>query len=430
MKVSFSRLPTGCGEQRLITFVPTVLATKYLISINKLTADRRELTNKVLKAGYNQILERKNQDGSFNLWGYGKSDSIWLTAYVVKCLTHSKGLIKINDKHIYDGLRFLQSQQDKSGSFSEHGPISHRRVQGGISNGVTLTAYILISFLENPGYAEDYKATIDKSVEFIHSNVISIKNNYVCAISAYAMVLANHPTAVQILGQLNATAHIGEDQMYWTKTEDKSDEESNIAHEVELAAYALLAFLKHGDTLTAIMIMNWLITKRNAEGGFYSTQDTVIGTQAIAEMAKLFYQPNVNMNVTINFGNGSRTVNVNSINRLKLQNIDIPSSARYFEVNAVGNGKALLNLWYSYSSVRKMQTKAFNLYLKVEASKKKGVFYLTTCVNSIRQQGKNSTGMSLIEINLPSGYFYDSDSNNFLKSIVRVSSPNWNDGEE
>lgn len=423
-KFYYSRLPTGCGEQRLVTFVPTVLATKYLISIKKLTVDHKRLSNKILRTGYSQILERKNADGSFNLWGYGKSESIWLTAYVIKCLKHSQGLLTVNPKHINDGLNFLQSKQNSStGSFGpEHGPINHRRVQGGATSEVPLTAYILISFLENPLNQDKYKSTIDKGLEFIHSRVIGLKSNYVCAISAYALVLAKHPTAGEILAELNSTAHISEDQMYWTKSGRENGEESSIAHEVELASYALLAFLKFGDTLTAILIMNWLVTKRNAQGGFYSSQDTVIGIQALAEMANMFYYPDVNMKVTVAYENASKVFDVNPANRLKLQNIDIPPSARNFRISAEGTGKALVNIWYSFSSLKERKAQTFNLSLNVKKSRKKNVFYLETCVNFIARRDKNSSGMSLIEINLPSGYIYDSDSTPFLKPFnVKVS---------
>jgi prenyltransferase beta subunit len=59
-------------------------------------------------------------------------------------------------------------------------------------------------------------------------------------------------------------------------------EGSGPALSVEMTAYALLSLVKLGskkDMTDARSIVRWLSKQRNSEGGFVSTQDTVVGLQ-------------------------------------------------------------------------------------------------------------------------------------------------------
>lgn len=403
-------------------FVPTVVATKYLKSIGKLSGAHDK--HSILRTGYNQLLERKNPDGSFNLWSYEKSDSIWLTAYVVKCLGHVKHLININDVHIYDALSFLKTKQHSSGSFSEHGPISHRRIQGGLSHGVPLSAYVVISFLEHPDYVKDYQETIDLTLTFIDQNILNLNDNYAIAISAYALTLGKHESSKKVLAHLKESAIMEEGLMHWAKDFGSSrvEAEPNLSVEVEIASYALLAFLKAGDLSTALSIMNWLLSRRNPEGGFYSTQDTVIGIQALAEITTIYYQATTNMNIKLNYRDGQKLMKIDETNKLTAQHFDISPSNREFWINANGTGNAVLNFWYSYKAKSEKLDQGYKLTVKTLLSKNGGIFFLTVCIRFIPTEIQKSSSMTVVEIKLPSGYIYDSDSTPLLKEFnVKVS---------
>ena len=54
---------------------------------------------------------------------------------------------------------------------------------------------------------------------------------------------------------------------------------------IETTGYATLALLEHGDKLNASRAARWLVSQRNAYGGFGSTQDTVVGLQALTSYA-------------------------------------------------------------------------------------------------------------------------------------------------
>lgn len=390
---------------------------KYLNATNRLTSILRKKNHGILRTGYNQLLERKNNDGSYNLWGYEKSDSIWLTAYVLKCLGHMKYLVSINDRNIFDAMTFLASKQKSDGGFSEYGPLSNHRMQGGVKTETVLAAYVAVSFLENTDYREDFQNVIDKVLKFVDKNIFNISDMHAVAVSAYAFVLANHSSAATLLENLRRGSIVEEKLMFWENemSSSRSEADTNLSLKIEIAAYALLAFLKSGDQETALSIMNWLMSKRNAEGGFYSTQDTVMGLQALSEIALVHYMSNINMKIKFDYGQDVHIFEVDKNDEITRQELKLPPSSRSFTINANGTGKALLNIWSSYNYKSEIPSEVFKLNTSVLASRNGGSFFLTICVSNLREDER--TGMLIMEIVFPSGYIYDSDNTPLLKEF-------------
>jgi hypothetical protein len=68
---------------------------------------------------------------------------------------------------------------------------------------------------------------------------------------------------------------------------------------IETTGYATLALVEHGDPMNAAKAARWLVSQRNAYGGLGSTQDTVVGLQALTRYAANA-RSDVDMTVTIN----------------------------------------------------------------------------------------------------------------------------------
>ena len=50
---------------------------------------------------------------------------------------------------------------------------------------------------------------------------------------------------------------------------------------IEATGYAAMALIEHGDTFNASRAAKWLVSQRNAYGGYGSTQDTVVALEAL-----------------------------------------------------------------------------------------------------------------------------------------------------
>lgn len=146
------RLPTGCGEQSMLKFVPNIVALDYLRASNQLTPAVEVKAKKYLASGYQRMLSFKHKDGSFSAFGpvTDESGSTWLTAFVARSFVQASKHIDIEPKVIGDALNWLSRVQTSNGNFPEVGQVISSSMQGGAAgSNVALTAYVLVALLED-----------------------------------------------------------------------------------------------------------------------------------------------------------------------------------------------------------------------------------------------------------------------------------------
>lgn len=204
---SLIRMPYGCGEQNMLNFVPNIVILNYLKITNQLSPAVEMKAKKYMESGYQRELTYKHSDGSFS--AFGKSDSsgsTWLTAFVARSFRQASGHIDIEDKVIDSALDWLSQIQEPSGNFPEVGRVIHSDMQGGSSQGVALTAYVLIAFLEDRTKQSAYRNVINKAVDYIVRNIEGKEDLYSLAIASYALQLAGHSSKNYILQTFDSRA--------------------------------------------------------------------------------------------------------------------------------------------------------------------------------------------------------------------------------
>jgi hypothetical protein len=72
-----------------------------------------------------------------------------LTAFVAKSFRAASPYITIDPGMVRQSLQWLQGVQATNGSFPEVGKVHHQDMQGGAASGLALTAYTLITFLQD-----------------------------------------------------------------------------------------------------------------------------------------------------------------------------------------------------------------------------------------------------------------------------------------
>jgi CD109 antigen len=409
----------------MINFVPNIVVLDYLTSVDKLTPEIAEKAKSHLETGYQKQLTYKHADGSYSAFGKSdKSGSTWLTAYVAKSFSQASKYIQIDEKHINDAMKFLNELQMNDGSFPEVGYMLSKSMQGGASGkGVALTAYVVITFLENPKYAKKHKSSIDKALNYIKNNIEDVNDNYSLAVVAYALQLAKHSERSTFFDKLNAKSISSDGKKFWKKNMSSREnlQDKTTSLDIEITAYALLAFTEAGESLDAVSIMRWLISQRNENGGFKSTQDTVVGLQALARLTEM---TNFNNNVKIEINNESNDSNtqikINQANSLTLQKFELPSNAREFKVLATGSGMSLLQISHRYNIVNSKISPQFTLKPKVESLSNKEFLHLTVCTSFISNDDSETSNMAIMEVKLPSGFTFDSDDLPDLLSSEKV----------
>ncbi|XP_017300547.2 CD109 antigen [Diaphorina citri] len=299
------KMPFGCGEQNMLNFVPNIVVLEYLKKTYQLTDAIEAKASRYLETGYQQELTYRRPDGSFSAFGTtDPNGSTWLTAFVAKSFRQAASHTTIDESVILEALAWLSSNQAVNGSFPEVGKVSHADMQGGAAKGLALTAYTLVAFLENSRATPLYRNTINKAVDYIVKNLAGTEDAYAIAICSYALHLAQHPVKDVAFNLLESKAHNEDGKKWWKRAERPEDKKNPWAQvpnsvDVEMTSYALLSYLDRGLVEDTLPILTWLVTQQNDQGGFASTQDTVIGLYALAQLAEKVLARNNDVSISL-----------------------------------------------------------------------------------------------------------------------------------
>lgn len=312
---SLLRLPRGCGEQTMIYLAPTLAASRYLDKTEQwstLPPETKDHAVDLIQKGYMRIQQFRKTDGSYGAWLH-RDSSTWLTAFVLKVLSLAQEQVGGSPEKLQETAMWLLSQQQADGSFLDPCPVIHRGMQGGLVGNdetVALTAFVVIALhhglaMFQDKEAEQLKQRVDTSISKANSFLgekasAGLLGAHAAAITAYALTLTKASQDLQDVAHNNLMAMAQEtgDHLYWGSVPGS---QSNVVSPslaphspaepvprapavwIETTAYALLHILRReGEPETTVRIADWLTHQGGFQGGFRSTQDTVVALDALS----------------------------------------------------------------------------------------------------------------------------------------------------
>jgi CD109 antigen len=332
------QMPFGCGEQNMIVFAPDVFITKYLKESGQLKPEIMAKAEKLMITGYQRQLVYRHNDGSFSAFGESDEEgSLWLTAFVLKSFSQAKELIYIDDSILNEAQEWITAYQNQDGSFDAVGFIHHQDMMGGLKGKAALTAYVAIALLE-----AGEKAASARAIDFLEDELDQIEDAYTMAITAYALELAQsgrsddaHEMLMELAQEDENGLHWGDDGVVIPEQPSPQIKTANI----EATGYATLALIEHGDVFNASRAAKWLVSQRNAYGGFGSTQDTVVALQALTQYST-GARADVDLRVSIVAAGEERELRIKQDNFDVLQVVEVPINEE-IEINVEGEGEAI-----------------------------------------------------------------------------------------
>lgn len=196
-------MPTGCNEQVFVSWIPNIVAMKYLKATNQLSKRDEEQGKKNLEAGNQMLSNIMNSDGSYNMYrvAWWKQNEyqphVWLTAYIAKVLSYANTFFSLDHKFIKNALNYLSKVQQEDGHF-ESKQLLHYEKSLNSSNNIELTAFVVIAFLKNEAYSKEFEDVINKSILYIDQKLASIKDNYELALASYAVALFEKSSVTRV----------------------------------------------------------------------------------------------------------------------------------------------------------------------------------------------------------------------------------------
>ena len=345
------RMPFGCGEQNMILFAPNVFVARYLQATNQMKPEVMAKAESMMVTGYQRELIYRRSDGSFSAFGDQDSEgSLWLTAFVLKTFAQARGLIYIDDTVLSSAQAWVVRHQNADGSFDPVGFVHHEEMLGGLKGKTALTAFVAVA-LKEAGNTEAF----GRAVRYLEQALPKADDAYTLALGTYALELAKSPQAAQAYDRLMKAAHEADGELYWGDPQPVPEPlprpdlpqarpglpvRPNEGAAVESTGYALLALLEHGDRMNASRAARWLVGQRNAYGGYSSTQDTVVGLQALTTFAA-GARSDVDATLTVRTNDGQKELRVSPENADVLQLIDLPLG-QHVTVESRGKGQVVL----------------------------------------------------------------------------------------
>ncbi|XP_069577571.1 alpha-2-macroglobulin isoform X1 [Brachyistius frenatus] len=414
-------MPYGCGEQNMVLFAPNIFILNYLKTTGQLTQKILEKATRFLESGYQRELTYKHDDGSYS--AFGKSDAsgnTWLTAFVMKSFGGARPYIFMQPQHVKDARRWLSKHQRPDGCIRSVGNLFHNGMKGGVSDDVSLTAYITAALLELDANTTD--PLVQNCLSCLKAAVAGqLDNLYTTALLSYTFSLAgDQEMKSKLITLLHQKSNTQGGTRHWERS--GASRKGLDSLEVELTSYVLLALLT-GPPMPdfgldySAGIVRWLTQQQNPYGGFSSTQDTVVALQALAKYGAAIYSPEGSTTVTVtSLGGLNKEFMVNQENRLLYQEEKLSEVPGEYTISAQGQSCVLAQISMHYNIPPPADFSAFNItantMAKCNISRPQLILFML-----VRYQGRREeTNMVIINIKLLSGYVLEKSSLKLLQN--------------
>ncbi|KAK5869015.1 hypothetical protein PBY51_009979 [Eleginops maclovinus] len=375
------RMPYGCGEQNMALLAPNIYILQYLKNTQQLTPSINDKASNFLTSGYQRQLNYEHDDGAYSTFGTGTGNT-WLTAFV-------------------------------------SGKLFNNRMKGGVSDEVTLSAYITAAFLEMKTSVED--PVVNNSLSCLKESISDLSNTYTTALLAYVFTLAGDmETRAHLLNHLDTVAIQQGGFRHWSQTAT----ETSASLSVEISSYVLLAKLSASPTNEdlgyAAGIVRWLASQQNYYGGFSSTQDTVVALQALALYSALVFSPGGSSTVTVQSPSDKLIFDVNQNNKLLYQEKLLQDVTGKFSLEVKGTACAAMQISQHYNIPTPTEATTLSVNVKSEFDCAIKNTKLTLKLQSQFSGKENSTNMVILDIKMLSGFVPDQESLKKLKGALLV----------
>ncbi|HSP62201.1 MAG TPA: alpha-2-macroglobulin family protein, partial [Pyrinomonadaceae bacterium] len=285
--------PYGCGEQTISSTYPSLLLLRNYQKTG-LDSPLRAKAERYLRAGYNRLLNYRDESGGFTYWGRGEPD-LALTAYALRFLSEAKELIAVDADTIKEARAWLVKQQRPDGSWAAHDygdKLENKR------RTALLTAYVArVLAMTAPPAKIDGTSTVSqlpykvlspelkRALDYLATRVEEIDEPYLIASYALAALEVNDAGRAQkAIAKLRALAHEENGASYWSLETNTPFYGWGLAGRVETTALVVQALARaNADGVYALPATEqlvhsgllFLLREKDRYGVWYSTQATI-----------------------------------------------------------------------------------------------------------------------------------------------------------
>lgn len=351
--------PNGCFEQTSSTTYPNVLVLDYLKTMQQINPRIQLQAEQYINLGYQRLLsfEVGGMPGGFSLFGEPPAQTM-LTAYGLMEFTDMSQVSYVDPMLIDRTALFLFQRQQGDGSWAPEGMTIESGLEGLGNNTLLPTAYVTWA-LADAGYASS--EPVQRAVGYLQSQLAQYLqpqaqtgqtnsplatppaqlDPYVVAMVANALIAAEPQgtaaTIDQLITQLLDSAQQDANGYFsWSSGTATYMGGYGDVSNLETAAMTAIALLRLDQhPAVAQGALDFIISQRNPNGMFYSTQTTVLALKALLLAAEQGSQDGpATVTVTLN-GDRVQTIKVTD------ETADVVQQVSFDDLNPSGNEVAI-----------------------------------------------------------------------------------------
>lgn len=445
------------AETAAYNFGANLWTLHYLRLTNQLQPSQTYQVLTAVNVEYAAIARYQDENGAFRMWP-DSEPSVWLTAYVLRTLWLAsfqdwENLIYIDPTVVNEATEWLLQYQTPDGAFietpnythpldSKANPPLHYRNSHYMEGSISLTAQVvltLVSILPSVKGDNRRRVSIAKAnaIGYLERELEGLHDPYEVALVAWALTKADSSKKERAFSRLHMMKREHGNKIYWSREpisfnnmvyEDSQrpfmlpkDDQKWDAHSVETTSYALLVYVERESIgILQENIVRFLAVMRELDGGLISTLDSLVAMEALVEYSyRARLRDVTDMRVTIEHSSDPNfTVEVqidNSQNLAELRSFDLNNIYGHVSITGHGSGQALVQLDYSYGvdfepglDYPPVNSFDFTIYSQFYGRNNSHLRF-TACQRWTYTEESETSGVAVVEVHLPSGYYVMQD---------------------
>ncbi|CAL4077776.1 unnamed protein product, partial [Meganyctiphanes norvegica] len=447
----------GTSDYHAYNFAANLWTLHYLRLTNQLDKKTQYEVLKAVNVEYAAITRFQKESGGFTMWPECEP-SVWLTAYIIRTLWIAnfqdwEDLIYIDPVIVGNASTWLLSYQTEEGAFfetptylntldSKINPTNQYVTHHGTQHNISITAHVILAFVEIlPDMQGEIRSQLNmakkRAVSFLERQLKDLTDPYEIALVAWALTKADSGSMDEAFDYLDRIKIDQDSKIYWSREKigfntlvyensqkpyiQPKDDQTWDAIAVEASSYALMVYLKReGVGMIQESIVRFLAVMREFDGGLISTLDSVAALQALVEYsyrARLrdITDMTIEIEHTADKDFNARVTLGNATTLATMQSFDLKNIWGHIAVTGHGQGQALVQLDYAYGvdyepllDVPPIPAFDFTVQARYSGANASHID-ITTCQRWTNIDEVSASGLSVVEVHLPSGYIIMQD---------------------
>ncbi|CAK1549918.1 unnamed protein product [Leptosia nina] len=367
--------------------------------------------------GYQRLMAFRKSDGSFSQESSDDAASdVWMTATAARWLSRAARYVEVTPDAATTAARWLANAQATDGSWSPPSP-SQRNAPAAQAT-LPLTAHALLAFLDTKGSEISYKNAINKAVDYVARHITDDLDAYTLAIITSALTAARHPQAQRALQLMEKYANTTDSTLFWSRklpgSEWRNPWLKGNSLEASTAAWGMRAMLNTRLVEEAVPVARYLL---QTLGPRDQDPDVLDALAQFSEAIKTSTKLRISVNVT-GFEE-PRQFNIDTDNALIIQT-QLIRNMRSASTTTEGRGIAVVGLTAIGSTNVTAAWPRYTLDPRVDQVSTKDRLQLSICVGFVPSGNETESGLTLLTVQLPSGYLADINTITELTSARHV----------